>query len=93
MRSIKEQIKKCNAEIARLKNLIPGLRCSNEMMTDRSQLSMMVGFIEEDWVKFYVDSQCEEPQVIASRLLECYREFLTRLQDNVNALEEIVNGN
>lgn len=91
-RNIQKQVEKCNAEIARLKELIPGLKCSDKMMTSRRQMYVLVGLVDESWTEFCVDSQHEEPQVLAQRLLDGHITSMNRLHENILALKEIVNA-
>ncbi len=86
---LKDKIKKLDAEIKRLKVLIPGLQCSDNMMTDRSQLLIAVGYADNNSVTFTIDAQFERPCVLANRLLDSHIVLMNRLYENVLALEKI----
>ena len=86
---ISDRIKEFDAEIKRLKDLIPGLQCSNNMMTDRCQLLMAVGYVDENSTTFALDTRLEGLELIASRLLDSHITLMNRLYENVLALEKI----
>ena len=86
-----DRVKEFDAEIARLKALIPGLDCSNGMMVHRGQFHILIGYVDSGADTFAVEWTIEEPQVLASRLLAGHITLMNRLHENVKALEEIVN--
>ena len=86
---IDEQMKLLNIEIARLKSIIPGLQCTDKLMPQRTQPFIIVGYVDEAWPLFCVDSQTEGPEILASRLLDSHIELMNRLYENVVALEDI----
>ena len=89
MSKLQELVDKCNVEIARLKSIIPGLQCTDKLMTDRSQQLTIVGWVDEARPLFCVDSLTEGPEILASRLLDSHIELMNRLYENVVALENI----
>jgi hypothetical protein len=77
-----------SAELNRIKKLVPGLDCT-EIYCDRGMPLTFVCFLENrNEEKFYMYRE-EGPQVIASRILECSKGLLARIQKNVDALEEV----
>ena len=90
-RNFQEQVNKCNIEIARLKFIIPGLQCTDKLMSDRGMPLLIVGYVDEAWPLFYIDSQVKEPQaLLAGRILESHVELVSRLQGNIKALEKFI---
>ncbi len=89
MSKLQELVNSCNTEIARLKSIIPGLQCSDKLMTDRSQQLTILGYVDEAWPMFCVDSLTDGPEILASRLLDSHIELMNRLYENVVALENI----
>ena len=90
MNKLQELVDKCNVEIARLKSIIPGLQCTDKLMTDRSQQLTILGCVDEARPLFCVDSLTEGPEILASRLLDSHIELMNRLYENVIALESII---
>ena len=90
MSKLQELVDKCNIEIARLKSIIPGLQCTDKLMTDRSQQLIIIGYVDEARPMFCVDSLTDKPEVLASRLLNGHIELMNRLYENVVALENII---
>ena len=88
-KNFQEQVNECDIEIARLKSIIPGLQCTDKLMSDRGQPLIIVGYVDEAWPLFCVDSQTEGPEILASRLLDSHIELMNRLYENVVALENI----
>lgn len=89
MSKLQELIDKYNEEIVRLKSIIPGLQCTDKLMTDRSQQLTVLGYVDEANPLFCVDSLTEGPEILASRLLDGHIELMNRLYENVVALENI----
>ncbi len=89
-KSFQELVDNCNVEIARLRSIIPGLQCSDKLMSDRGQPHIIVGYVDAAWPLFCVDSLTEGPEILASRLLDSHIELMNRLYENVTALEAIV---
>ncbi|KKL24979.1 hypothetical protein LCGC14_2409900 [marine sediment metagenome] len=88
-KNFQELVNECNVEITRLKSIIPGLQCTDKLMSARSQPLIITGYVDEAWPLFCVDSLTEGSEILASRLLDSHIELMNRLYENVVALENI----
>ena len=84
---IEKQVKLFNAELNRLKKLIPGIRCT-EVYTCRTIPHSLVCIIETN--ELYIGEYTDNPKMVTRRLLTSYEYIVTQLNENIKALREIV---
>ena len=86
--SVNDYIKEFNAELDRLKKIIPGLKCS-DLVTQQGQFGVLIGCVDSEYTKFAVTWTEEGPQILVARLLDGHITLMNRLYENIVALENM----
>ena len=84
---IDEQMKLFNAELDKVKKLIPNINCS-QVYTCRTMPLSLVYYIEID--EQFMGYYDEDPKLVADRLLKCYEYLVLQFNDVITALKEVI---